>query len=491
MRLYKKKDTPKPHRNTLDSPPGLPSNSPVSTTPDRFKRAAEAVSKQISGHKAMVAQFKDMRLPRPPLFSAKSATSTDSDRSHSLSPTQSKAAKRSGKPQSVPARASHPKASISTASLKQRPVLSNVDTNLLSPTRPPGLAIRPVNKPSTPRAAQKIPRSTQYPIRPSSQESPAKPSTCPSNNRTSTGTDLVSVSEASAPTQVEVDEPLISASCFHSLEDEDLEIEDELLQTADVTSDFESQVARIFGVGLGYVSEDEVVKDGEVPPPKVTPEAMLAPTLEPMSAVVERWESTVKPKGETDGFEAIPLDHQNQIACVPLGDIGNLSPSLSYQPGHPTSILESTVRRQPPSSGDFKFVASLFSGALCSIALCVHKQSRRHCAVKIISNVVLEDERTIRAVLAEQRIMREVSRYPFLLGLLASFRGDHGLYLVTVSLFSPVLCDIWYILTVLFQEYCCSTLFDGRFHMPESYKKLASAELVSVLQQSWKSRMLI
>ena len=32
---------------------------PGSTTPDRFKRAAEAVSKQISGHKAMVAQFKD------------------------------------------------------------------------------------------------------------------------------------------------------------------------------------------------------------------------------------------------------------------------------------------------------------------------------------------------------------------------------------------------------------------------------------------------
>ncbi|KAI0276610.1 kinase-like domain-containing protein [Russula aff. rugulosa BPL654] len=96
-------------------------------------------------------------------------------------------------------------------------------------------------------------------------------------------------------------------------------------------------------------------------------------------------------------------------------------------------------------------------GPFCSISLCVHKQSRRQCAVKIISNAVLEDQRIVGAVLAEQRIMREVSHYPFLLGLLASFRGVHGLYLIS--------------------EYCCSTLFDGRFHMPESYKKLASAEL--------------
>src|SRR5580658_5806984 len=101
MRLYKKKDIPKPHHSTLDCPLGLPSASPGSTTPDRFKRAAEAVSKQISGHKAMVAQFKEMKLPRPPMFSTKTATSTKSDHSHSLPPTQSKATKRS-KPQTVP-----------------------------------------------------------------------------------------------------------------------------------------------------------------------------------------------------------------------------------------------------------------------------------------------------------------------------------------------------------------------------------------------------
>jgi hypothetical protein len=53
IRLYKKKDIPKPHHSTLDCPPGLPSASPGSTTPDRFKRAAEAVSKQISEHKAI------------------------------------------------------------------------------------------------------------------------------------------------------------------------------------------------------------------------------------------------------------------------------------------------------------------------------------------------------------------------------------------------------------------------------------------------------
>jgi hypothetical protein len=442
MRLYKQKDIPNSHRGSLDCPPGLPSASSGSTTPDRFKRAAEAVSKQISGHKAMVAQFKGMRLPRPPMFSTKPAKS---DHSHSLPPTQSKATKRSGKPQTVPGRSSNPKAPTSAASLKQRPVLSNVDTNLPSLTRPPGLVSEkttpPVNKPSAPRTAMKMPQSVQSPIHSSLQKVGVKPSTYPSNNRASTGADLASVSVASAPTQVDDDGPILFVSCFHSFEEEDPEIEDELLQTAEVRSDLESQVAQIFGVGLGYVSEDEVVKQGEIAPPKVTPEAMLAPTLEPMSAVVEWWEPTVNPaiesgvamavksKGETD---------QNQIACTP-------STSLASQP---TSVVRfdiappRTVPRQPPSSADFEFVASLCPGAFRSIALCIHKQSRRQCAVKIISNAVLEDQRIVRAVLAEQRIMREVSRYPFLLGLLASFRGVHGLYLVSVSLLSPARSDI-------------------------------------------------
>jgi hypothetical protein len=409
----------------------------------------------------MISQFKDMRLPRPPMFATKPATSTNSDRSHSLPPTQSKTTKRSGKPQSVPARSSNPKTPTSTVSLKQRPALSNVDTNLPSPTRPPGLGSEkstpPVNKRSAPRAAPKVPHSVPSPIRPSLQKAGAKTSTSPSDNRASTGTDLATISVASAPTQVEVDEPLLSAPCFYSLEEEDSEIEDELLQTAETTSDLESRVAQIFGVGLGYVSEDEVVRHGEIAPLKATPEPMLAPTLEPMSAVVERWEPTVNPtiesnvamavksKGETDGFEAIPLDHQNQIACIHSTEIDK--PPLSLT-GQPASVVKSAVPRQPPSSADFEYVASLCSGAFCSIALCVHKQSRRQCAVKIISNAVLDDERTVRAVLAEQRIMREVSRYPFLLGLLASFRGVHGLYLVTVSLLFPVLST--YIIYSLF-----------------------------------------
>jgi hypothetical protein len=413
----------------------------------------------------MVAQFKGMRLPRPPIpmFSTKPSTSTKSDLSHSLPPTQSKATKRSGKPQTVPGRSSNPKAPTSAVSLKQRPVLSNVDKNLPSLTRPPGLgsekATPPVSNPSAPHAVPKMPQSDQSPIHSSLQtrKAGAKPSTSPSNNRASTTADLASVSVASAPTQVDVDEPILFVSCFHSLDEEDPEIEDELLQTVEATSDFESQVAQIFSVGLGYVSEGEAVKHGEIAPPRVTPEAMLAPTLEPMSAVVEWWEptvnsaiesdvaTTVKSKTETDGFETIPLE-QSQIACTPSTDIGRPSLSLSCQPTSVVRLdmaLPRTVPRQPPTSADFEFVASLCPGPFRSIALCVHKQSRRQCAVKIISNAVLEDQRIFRAILAEQRIMREVSRYPFLLGLLASFRDVHGFYLVSVSLLFSVLSDIW------------------------------------------------
>ncbi|KAF8493745.1 kinase-like domain-containing protein [Russula emetica] len=271
-----------------------------------------------------------------------------------------------------------------------------------------------------------MPQSVQSPIHSSLQKG-ANPSTSPSNHRASTGDELASVSVASAPTQVDVDEPILFVSCFHSLGEEDPEIEnDELLQTVEVTSDFESQVEQIFGVGLGYMSEDEVVKHGEIASPKVTPEAVFAPTLEPMSAVVEWWEPTVNPaiesdvamavksKGETDGFETIPLD-QNQVTCVPSTDIGRSS--LSRQPPEPAPV--------------------------CG-------QNHLECRPRRPENCP--------CCLAEQRIIREVSRYPFLLGLLASFRGVHGLYLVS--------------------EYCCSTLFDGRFHMPESY---ASAELASAV----------
>jgi serine/threonine protein kinase len=156
---------------------------------------------------------------------------------------------------------------------------------------------------------------------------------------------------------------------------------------------------------------------------------MLAPALEPMSAVVGWWEptvnstiefdvaTTVKSKGRTDVYNAIPLD-QNKIF-----DMG----------------LPRTIACQPPSSTDYEYVSFLGQGAFGSIALCIHKQSRRQCAVKIISNAILEEQRMVRAVLAERRIMREASGYPFLLGLLASFHDVQGFYLVSVSLLPPVL----------------------------------------------------
>ena len=469
MRLYKQKDTPKSHRTSFTSlhcPPGPPSASPGSPTMYQLKRAAEAVSKQISGHKAMVAQFKEMRLPRTQIFSTKPATATatattatmQTNRSRPPPPKQSKITKIFGKPQTqtVPERPLISKTPTPTISLKQRAVLSNVNTNSLSP-RPPGLGSEKttplVHKPSAPHAAAKILHSVQSPIRSSRQKASAEPSTSPSN-RTSTGANLASVSVASAPAQVDVDEPILFVSCFRSLE-EDPESEEDLLQTAELTSDFESQVVWIFGVGLGNVSENEVVKRCEIAPPKATPEVMLAPPLEPMSVDVEWWEPeptaspaiefdvpmAVKSKGRTDELEDTPPE-QNKIACVPSTRMDMPSPLLA------TSVVRSfdmglpkTVPYQPLSSIDFEYASSLGQGALGSIALCIHKQSRRQCAIKIISNAILEEQRIVRAVLAEQRIMREASGHPLLLGLLASFHDIQGFHLVSVSLSFPMLSD--------------------------------------------------
>jgi hypothetical protein len=211
-------------------------------------------------------------------------------------------------------------------------------------------------------------QSVLSPIRSSWQTAGAKLSTPPTEH-TSTSADLASVSVASAPTQVDVDEPILFVSCFHSLE-EDPEMEDELLQLVELT-----------------------VKHGEIASPKVSPEPMLA-SMEPMSAVVEWWEPTVNPaiesdvamvvksRGETDGFETIPLE-QNQIAGVPSTDISEPLLSLISQPSQHTSMVRSdmglpkAILRQPPSSVDFEFVASLCWGAFGSIALCFHKWSGR------------------------------------------------------------------------------------------------------------------
>lgn len=454
MRLYKQKDIPKSHRTSLDSPLQPSSTSPGSPTPHRLKRAAEAVSKQISGHKAMVSQFKGMRLPRPQMFGTKPATATQIDHSHShsshsLSPKQSKTTKGFGKPQTVPERFTTPETPTSVVSLKQRVVLSNVNTNSPSPTRPPGLGLdSPVNKPLAAHAAPKRPQSVSSPIRSSRQRAGAKPATSPSR-RTSTVANLASVSVASAPAQVDFDEPILFVSCFHSLEeDPEMDSEEDLLDTAELTSDLESQVAHIFGVGLGGASENEGVKHDEIAPPKATPETTPAPTLEPMSAVVEWWEPepSVKSKGRTDGSETISL-FENQIARLPSTHM--VKPSLSLA-RPPTSVVRpdiglfTTVPRQLPSSADYEYVTSLSQGAFGSVALYIHRQSRRQCAIKIIrvSDAIPEERKIVRAVLAEQRIMREASSSPFLLGLLASFHDVHGFYLVSVSSLFPVLRDV-------------------------------------------------
>ena len=389
----------------------------------------------------MVAQFKGMRLPRPQMFTTKPATTTQTDHSHSHSvpPKQSKATKAFGEPQTVP---ETPETPTSVVSLRQRAVLSNVNTNSPSPTRPPGLGLdSPVNKLFTAHAAPETLQSVASPICSSQQRAGAEPATSPTRC-TSTVADLACVSAASAPAQVNFDEPILFVSCFHSLE-EDPEMEEDLLDTAELTSDFESQVAHIFGVGLGCVSGNEAVKHSEIAPPKATPETTPAPTLEPMSAVVEWWEPepSVKSKGRTDGSGTISL-FENQIARVPSTHMVKPSPSLARAPASVVRFdmgLPATVPRQLTSSADYEYVASLGQGAFDSVALYIHKESRRQCAIKIIrvSDAIPEERRIVRAVLAEQRIMREASGYPFLLGLLASFHDVHGFYLVSVSSLFP------------------------------------------------------
>jgi len=274
-RLYKPKNVPKQHPNPIDSPSCSSSCPPGSSTPYGLKRAAEAVSKQISGHKAMVAQFKEMRLPRPTMFSTKSATPPHTGRS--LSATQSKATKASEKPP-IPPLAKSPTSSVES---KQRAPLSRSNTNSLSPAKPPGLSSpSPIKKGSTSLSALSAPsksKSPQSPIHSLRQRASATSTTSPTN--------LATVSVTSASDDVDIDEPILFVSCFHSAE-EDPELEDDLFET-ELSSGFEAQVAQIFGRGLWPTSGEEVIRRGEVPPPTLTPEASFASTSEPMSAVVE------------------------------------------------------------------------------------------------------------------------------------------------------------------------------------------------------------
>jgi hypothetical protein len=104
------------------------------------------------------------------------------------------------------------------------------------------------------------------------------------------------------------------------------------------------------------------------------------------------------------------------------------------------TCVPKTVPRSshPPSSADYKYLASLDRDAVGALSLGIHKQSRRTCVIKVISNAIAEEQTVIRAVLEEQRIMREAFNFPFLLGLMASFYDANGSYLVPVSF-----CSCW------------------------------------------------
>jgi hypothetical protein len=415
MRLYKPKQLPKQQRDPVDSSPVPPSSPPRAPGPYRLKRAAEAVSKQISGHKAMVALFKESRLPRPPIFVSKAATPPQNDRSVSAKP--SKAAKASGKPQVVP--------KPPTSSVKPT-TRSGIKSNSRSPTKPPGLSSQSAKKSSTLLSAPGKSESVPPPIHSLPQTVLASPA-APPTGLASTGTHLTNTSATSTSVDVDVDGPILFVSCFYSAE-EDPELDDNSFEPMELSSaDFDAQVARIFSKGLGPTSDNEIIRYGEMPPPTVTPQATSAPTLEPMSAVVE-WceprENTAvqcESKRQSDRSETIS-PQQNQLVCVPK--------DLPRQPQVPL-----------PSSADYEYAASLDRDAFRALSLGIHKYTSRKCWIKTVSNAIVEEETIVRTILEEQRIMREASGYPFLLGLMASFRDANGFHLVSVSFNSPLLGD--------------------------------------------------
>ena len=440
MCLYKPKDPAKPHRNAIDCPIGSPSSSsssPGSPTPHKLKRAAEAVSKQISGHNAMVARFKEMRLPRPQIFTTVSATPPETVHSHTAK--QSKATKRSSNSQNVPpVRSPIPKPLASPVSPTQRSVLSAVNTNsrLGSPTNPPGLGFRKSTTRATPLSATS--RSKWDPSQSMAHSPPqmaVSPSITSPTTPASTRTTFSDVAVASASSGVDIDEPLLPVSCFRTFED-DPESEDDLFGEVELSSvdGYEAQIAQIFAEGLGLASETDIVRHGEMPPPKATPKASAACVPEPMSAALGWWQpaaittvgcgtATVSgpPKARSDGLGTTTAD-QKQVICVPQNV--------------PSQFLSL-------SSADYEYVASLGRDAFVRVSLGRHKQSQRKCVIKVISNAIVEEESVVRAALEEQRIMREASRFPFLLGLMASFHGAEGFYLVSVSHFVFVIHDNW------------------------------------------------
>jgi serine/threonine protein kinase len=126
--------------------------------------------------------------------------------------------------------------------------------------------------------------------------------------------------------------------------------------------------------------------------------------------------------GGTHGVASIPIPWRSHT-------LSRLAAAVTRSKARVPKILP----RQPLSSTDYEYVAYVGKGAFGAVALGIHKQSQRQCAVKIITKAVVEEQDIIQDVLAEQRIMREASGHPFLLGLLASFHDAYAFYLVSVS----------------------------------------------------------
>ncbi|KAH8991889.1 kinase-like domain-containing protein [Lactarius hatsudake] len=495
MRLYKQKDIPKQHRNPSDGPPRATSASPDARFPHRLKRAAEAVSKQIAGHKAMISQFKESKPPLPPVVN------------NPLPLKRSNAVKGSVKPPVVPLKAI-PKVLASVTGSKKHVAPPSTSPKSRSPPAPPGLGAK---KSTPPRAKNVVPTTLAAPRKPQSlspqtrslNKKAATKSSAPPAKRSTTPANLASVTLTSIPEQDEVDEPLLAASCFRPLaeypesDDDDLGDDDDddnwLTNSVEPTSEFDTQITQVFSLGLVAQSKADVVHYGEVAPPLVTPEATLTQISEPMSALVEYWH---KPEtnfaSNSDGFETIPLhltecvanDTPNTVpfpSVQPTSSLCSVSPivssdlviqqSLSYQPpsstdcGSVSPIVSSELPKspslpcQPPSSTDYEFVSYLGNGAFGAVLFAIHKKNRRDCAIKIISKAIAEERDIVHAVLAEQRVMRQASDHPYLLGLLASFHDSDNFYLIS--------------------EYCISSLFE--IQMLEADKKLASAELACAI----------
>jgi serine/threonine protein kinase len=139
-----------------------------------------------------------------------------------------------------------------------------------------------------------------------------------------------------------------------------------------------------------------------------------------MSAIVEWWEPAAIQR-------EVAIDFNSQVRSD--GFETTLSPDQK-----PMTRVPKTVPRQSHlPSADYEYLASLGWDAFGALSLGIHKRSRRACAIKVISNAIVEEQTVFRAVLEEQRIMREASSFPFLLELMASFYDANGFYLVSVS----------------------------------------------------------